>query len=299
MKALDKNLRWEIINEMSLCKINSGEIIFNQGSIGNYFYIVKEGNLQLTINEKPVKLFGYGDSFGELALLHCCERSGSVSAINDSLLWVLERKTFRKVVEQINSSNFEENKKFIQSIPILQSLDNDQITILSSNLIKSQYEARSLIVKHGDAANCLYIVKEGEVECISKDKVRRILSKGDHFGERAILLDSKRTMDVIAKSKSTCYSISIDTLKNILGNSYRDILYLSFMNAAFLSSKFLKKLNLNLIESMYKLFKPINYLKNDVVLNKGYIKSSKLIIIIDGGLIKVNFILTYSKNQKK
>ena len=62
----------------------------------------------------------------------------------------------------------------------------------------------------------------GEVDCSLNGKVVRILRKGDNFGERSILIDSTRSLDVIAKCDCVCYSVSISTLKNMLGDNFRN-----------------------------------------------------------------------------
>ena len=104
---------------MSLCNVESGTTVFKQGSLGNYFYILKEGAVELYINDTFMKSISNWESFGELALLHRAPRSGTIKATKNCEFWVLERKNFRKIIDFISEIQFEENKKFIQSIPIL------------------------------------------------------------------------------------------------------------------------------------------------------------------------------------
>lgn len=147
MRSLEKDARNEIIKEMVLSSVNQGAFVFQQGSMGTYFYIVKQGELELYINEGFVTSFKTGDSFGELALLHGAPRSGTVKATKKSQLWCLERKNFRKIVDHINHVNYEENSRFISSIPILANIENDLKSVLASNLIKEYYEQDKYIVK--------------------------------------------------------------------------------------------------------------------------------------------------------
>lgn len=44
-----------------------------------------------------VNLKGPGDCFGEVSLLYTTPRSATVAATLDSIVWVLERETFRSV----------------------------------------------------------------------------------------------------------------------------------------------------------------------------------------------------------
>jgi cAMP-dependent protein kinase regulator len=272
---------------MSLCSVNSGDTVIKEGGIGNFFYILKEGTVNLYIEGKLIKQILKGESFGELALLHGAPRSATIVASADCLFWVLERKNFKKIVDHINTLHFEENKQFVQSISILSNIENDQKTILCSNLIKEIYEEGTLIVKEGDQANCLYIVKDGEVNCVFRGKIIVTLKKGDYFGEKAILIDSTRTMDVVAKTKCVCYSISIETLKQMCGEKYRDVLYMNFIKSAFTQSKYLKKFQPKLVESIYECFSVVNYGKREVVVPTGHVLGSKIIVVIEGNLINV------------
>jgi CRP-like cAMP-binding protein len=63
---LKKFFRNNLIKEMSLGAIDKDNILFSQGSYGDYFYILKEGEVALYINNKLVKNLLPGDSFGEL-----------------------------------------------------------------------------------------------------------------------------------------------------------------------------------------------------------------------------------------
>ena len=122
------------------------------------------------------------------------------------------------------------------------------------------------------------------------NRLIRVLKKGDHFGEKSILLESTRTLDVLAKTNCILYSISIVTLVNMASDSYKDILYLNIIKMAFSKSNIFGKFNPKLIENAYECFKVKNYLKGDTVLRSGYVMCSRIIIILEGSLIneKIN-----------
>ena len=284
MKDLDEEARKEIIRQMSLVSVEPNIYLFKQGGIGNYFYILKEGSIEL-ISRNETKNIKIGESFGELALLHLANRSSSAKTLSESFLWVLERKNFRKIVDHITKMNYEENKNFIESIPILANIHHTQKIILCSFLYKENFNNGDYIVKKGDQAHCLYIVKEGEVDCSLNGKIVRTLRKGDNFGERSILIDSTRSLDCIAKGNCVCYSVSISTLKNMLGDNFRNSLYLNFIKSAFNKSNIFSSFNVSLLDKAFHLFKPINLKSNDIAFKENYLKSSKIVIVIDGHLI--------------
>jgi CRP-like cAMP-binding protein len=294
MQYLNKQARITIIEEMSLIQVDKNNYIIKQGDIGNYFYILQSGLAQLLVNNKKVRILRSGESFGELALLHDAPRSGSIKAITDCLLWTLERKNFRKIVEHITKINYEENLKFIESVSILSHMEQYQKTILSTNIVKEEFLKGRIIVKKGEISSCLYIIKNGCVDCIDENGIIiRTLKEGDNFGERSILVDTKRTLDVVAKTNCICYSISISTLKSMLGEKYRSFLYLNFMKTAFQNSKLLNNLNTYFIEDVFKFFEAVNLGSDNVAFPIKHNKSSNIVIVIDGNLINVRIYLNY------
>lgn len=285
MKKLDKDARGEIVKQMTLCEVAEGNYVCKQGTMGFYFFIIKDGKFQVEINGQLLKTLNSGESFGELALIHGANRSASIKALTKSLVYIMERKHFRKICDHIRMINFEENKKFIQSIPILSNMDNNLKSVLANNLIKEYYEANQNIVREGDDANCMFIIKEGTVSCIKNGRIVRVLNKGDHFGEISILTDSKRTLDVVASTSCIVYDISVETLKSMVGDNYREVLYLSFIKMSFSTSSYLSKINDKIIEKTFPLFQFLNFKNREVVFKSSDFHSNKMItVIIEGGL---------------
>jgi hypothetical protein len=96
-----------------------------------------------------------------------------------------------------------------------------------------------------------------------------------------------REMDVIAKTKCIVYSISIETLRRMVGEEYRNVLYLNFIKISLNNSEYFKNLSLKLIEKFFSCFKATNIGKDSIAYSKEHNKSSKLTIIIEGNLLNV------------
>lgn len=297
IQALTKEARKKIIKEMTLIFIKSNTTIYSDGQSGAYFYIIKSGSIELLINKKRSMVYHEGESFGEIALYHDIPRTSTTVTLSDSYLWVINRQIFKKIVDLITRINFREYMSFIESIYILSHLEHYQKTLLASTLLKGSYKQGAAIVTKGNKAHSLYFIKEGQVECVKDNVVIRTLTKGDNFGERSILIDSTRTMDVIAKTDVVCFSISITTLKSMLGIQYKTLLYFNFAKHVMHGSCLFKKLNLDLLEKVFYLFEAVNLSNENVAFPIGHVKSSKLVIIIDGNLINVRgYIINISIN---
>ena len=284
MHNLESEARTQIIREMSLCRVKSNNIVIKQGSIGNFFYIIKDGELELYIDNKKIKTLTKWQSFGELALLYGGARSGTIKTLTTSLLWCIERKEFRKIIDHINEINFQELLNFVKGTNLFANMDKDLQLTLSKNLIKVYYEQGDLIVKEGDIANSLFMIKKGEVCCMHKGQFVRSLKEGDFFGEKSLLLERKRTIDVMAKTKCLCYIISIQSLKSLASEKYKQVLLFNFFEMAINNSKYFNQLNTKVFGDYFNLFCLHDFSKNEIVIPKGHILDSVFYIIIEGSL---------------
>ncbi len=119
MRILEKNARLEIIKEMSLYSLEAGIVLFEQGQDGNFFYIIKEGEISVHINKKKIRIMKAGQGFGELAMLHSAPRSATIISETHLKVWAMERRNFRKIIDHINHLNHVEIKKYLSSVPLL------------------------------------------------------------------------------------------------------------------------------------------------------------------------------------
>jgi CRP-like cAMP-binding protein len=85
--------------------VKTGEAVIRQGEAGDYYYIVKEG--QLTVSRKDplgkVKLVSTlkrGDVFGEEALLTGDPRNASIVAMRDSIVMRLAKSDFEELLKK-------------------------------------------------------------------------------------------------------------------------------------------------------------------------------------------------------
>ena len=286
LKNLERLTKKEIIKRMFLCFVKKGQQIMEEGITGTYFYIIKKGEVKCHSNNRSVeKILRESESFGELGLIHKTERQFSVTAITDVYLWVLDRKTFKKITDHVNKLQYEENKNLIESIYVLKTLDNEQKNLLSQNFVKDYYEMGSFICKKGENSSCLYIVKEGEVNCTLDGKSIKVLKKGDLFEEKSILIDSKRNLDYSAKTYCIILSLTTNVLKNIMGSDYRDKIFKNFVKSAIFESEHMKKIDFRSIDKIYNHFRISNFKSGQEVFRTGYPVNTKLVVVVDGNLI--------------
>lgn len=80
-------------------------VIYEDGSIGDYMYIIQEGQVKVTKmsedgREKILEILGPGDFHGEMALLDRAPRSASVKTTTPCVLLALSRQDFLGLLKQ-------------------------------------------------------------------------------------------------------------------------------------------------------------------------------------------------------
>lgn len=79
-------------------RVPAGQTVFSEGEPGDRYYVVREGQAQVSIRGDVIRRLGPGDSFGELALLYGHPRTATVTAQTDLVLAGLARADFLRLV---------------------------------------------------------------------------------------------------------------------------------------------------------------------------------------------------------
>jgi cAMP-dependent protein kinase regulator len=142
--------------------------IIEQGENGDVLYLIETGNLDcfkiLSKGEEPTYLKTYvsGEAFGELALLYNAPRAATIIAMEDCLLWSLDRETFNHIVKDASMKKREKYEKFLKSVDILRSIDAYEINQISDALKMRKVYTGDYIIRKDDIGEEFYILEEGE-----------------------------------------------------------------------------------------------------------------------------------------
>ncbi|MGQ4647742.1 cyclic nucleotide-binding domain-containing protein [Lyngbya aestuarii] len=78
--------------------VQSGEVLCQEGTPGEYFYMIVEGEAEVLKNQKVVNTMGPGEVFGEMSLLTGEPRSATVIARTPMELYQLHQQHFNNVL---------------------------------------------------------------------------------------------------------------------------------------------------------------------------------------------------------
>lgn len=229
--------------EMKYVVYPSQKIIFEQNSIGENFYIISKGKVEVVINLKVAAVLNVGDSFGEVALLHDTPRTATIIALQETQLWALDRMTFRKILQNMNIQKFSENLVFIENIQMFKSLTKKQKESLANAMTVETYKPGHRILREGDTGDFMYIIKEGTVVVTKNGAEIRKLVKNDYFGEQALLQNNFRTASVTALDKVICLSINSEGLYATLGSHLQEIIHTNTQRMAIDTNPYLSRLS--------------------------------------------------------
>ena len=101
-------------------------------------------------------------------------------------------------------------QKLLSSVPILQELSERDRAGLASLLEGQEFQDQEVIMQEGDPGNDMYFLEQGEAAAKKGNKVVRLYSSGDYFGELALLTGFPRQATVVARGKdgARCLKLS-------------------------------------------------------------------------------------------
>jgi cAMP-dependent protein kinase regulator len=226
-RQLDEEQYHDVVDAMAEKRVSSGEEVIKQGGIGDYFYIVETGTLDVYVAKPgvaPVKVtsYGPGGSFGELALMYNAPRAATVTASSDCILWALDRVTFRRILMESTSKKRRMYEQFLERVPLLSSLEAYERHKIADSLESAQFEDGQVVIKQGDIGNSFYIIESGEARVLQKDEQGQehelpTLSTGAYFGELSLLSNRPRAATIIAKGKLKCATLGKEAFDRLLG----------------------------------------------------------------------------------
>jgi cAMP-dependent protein kinase regulator len=193
-RDLDEEQESGVLNAMQERRVVANEVVIRQGDVGEYFYVVESGFLNVYIRPEPLPPnwlqlpnigpnnveekfvqskfhpeFGRmvqeckaGSCFGELALMYGHPRAASVVAMEPSTLWSLDRITFRTIILKAAYRKRTMYEHFLSTVNLLSSLDPPERSKIADALVSSVYVDGEAVVRQGEMGDTFFFIEEGE-----------------------------------------------------------------------------------------------------------------------------------------
>jgi hypothetical protein len=87
-----------VASSLRRMNLETGAQVFRQGDVGDRFYIISDGEIEITVDGGAARTLRAGDYFGEIALLRDVPRTGTATARSEVTLFALEGEDFVSAV---------------------------------------------------------------------------------------------------------------------------------------------------------------------------------------------------------
>ena len=82
-----------------LLKFSAGTAIFEEGSAGDFMYVVVDGRIRLSLRNEYIAEESTGGIVGEMALLNSDDRSATATAMTDCVLAPIDLHSFKLLIQ--------------------------------------------------------------------------------------------------------------------------------------------------------------------------------------------------------
>lgn len=147
----------------------SGDFIFRQGDVGDYFYILISGCISLAAYGN-----GYfatmtpGMCFGEISLFEAKGVRTASANVNfgapGAELAVLSGDVYRRAINPFKQALLHKTEKAVYSVPQLRSLPDNILTHIAYASKSLTAKTGKRLIQHGDEVNVLVLLVAGEVK---------------------------------------------------------------------------------------------------------------------------------------
>ena len=281
-----------IASEMILMTLPEGKIVYDLNDEGNFFYIIRKGKVTLNVQESNNNILTEWHTFGEISLFTEKKREEVIITKEACELYIIDGESFRDIQKRNNEMILKERYNFLNNIFLFECLDKISKYNVAQKMQKKEFSSNCKIITAGENGDKLYIIKEGIVSCRIGPKEIRRLSNNEYFGQNSILIDVKRSADIITLQKTICYELSKYDLKEALTKDYIDVILFCFFKNAVEKNNNLKNIIIeSQLHGVFNCFSIQQYTKKEHLYdprNKKSIKTQnkKLVLIIEGSLFK-------------
>jgi CRP-like cAMP-binding protein len=219
----------ELFERGPLLRFKKGQRIFEQGSIGQSFFIVCQGSVRVVRQEKgtarELAQLPEGSFFGEMALLSDNPRIASVEAASDeaevleipaALLSLLSSRypsvasALRKFCRQRLLLNV------MNTSALFQPFDGKDRRALVERFRAREVSSSTAIIREGQHSDGLYVILSGEVQVSRAGRVLAHLREADVFGEMSLLQKAPATATVTALRRTSLLRLPREDFDEII-----------------------------------------------------------------------------------
>jgi CRP-like cAMP-binding protein len=99
-EGLSKKELAELARVTDDLQVAAGTVLCREGAVGREFFVIVDGEAEVTKGGKRIAMRGGGDFLGEIALIATTKRTATVTATTPLRCFILTRGDFRRVLDE-------------------------------------------------------------------------------------------------------------------------------------------------------------------------------------------------------
>ncbi len=210
-----------VLEKINLRTLEADETIFEEGSTGSSLIFVASGEVSVFVREQegqesaggrvvPIGTLLPGDVAGEISFLSGEPRSATLRAKTRTYVLELDRRALEPILRKHRALSNALQALYLERVldgvlarsPLFSGLPRPERDWVAQRLTALSARPGDRIIRQGDADDCLYILKRGQVRVTTtahgKEVALAMLSPHGFFGDVAPLRGTARTASVTA-----------------------------------------------------------------------------------------------------
>ncbi|MCX6041194.1 MAG: cyclic nucleotide-binding domain-containing protein [Caldilinea sp.] len=228
-----------LAQRMVLQHVPAGERVYRIGELGDAFYLVESGEIELTAENavgivEETGRIGANGFFGELSLLTGQIRDEDATATRNTNLWVLPKAQLDEVAIQnpavgkalsqgvatrLASASRPQEELSLRQFVLLADLNPADLKQIVPLLHPMRYRAGEIIYRTSTPADTLYLVEKGTVRVQMLNGGAYLVGPGETLGERALITEQPHNTTVSADTDVDLWTLGKQDL-DLLMNRY-------------------------------------------------------------------------------
>lgn len=219
-QELGDDLMSQVLNALRRTEIAAGIPVIQQGDEGDDLYVLDSGRVEFVQNGTRIGEANAPTTFGELALLYNTKRKATVRTLDDSVVYTLDRITFKQIMVAKLSRKRVHSQQVLASIDIFSGLSEATQLKIADALHPASYVQGDIVIRQGESGYDFFLIDEGTVDVSVDGEIVASLSSGSYFGEIALIYDLPRAATVtVTSAKLKVESLSSRGFEQLIGPS--------------------------------------------------------------------------------
>ncbi len=201
-----------LVEELTLVRLEPGQVLFHEGDVGDALYVVAEGEVSIQAEGPPrveMARLGANTFLGEVALMTDQPRSATVTAVGPAELLRIDRHTLAKVLANhgdllVAVLRFVRDRlvdRWVRTSPLFRPFTDGERTEVASRFKFLEINSGATLLTAGTKPDGLYIVLAGAFEVRRDNAPIGSVGPGELMAETALLSGTTLKSDVIARGK--------------------------------------------------------------------------------------------------